>query len=194
MIFIACGFPKQPFKLHSVSETENLCRSKFSVGSVDLVSAGHPGCGNDPEMIIWIAYEGSLPADSGHSGSIPDGWCVLENYRYKQQYRLLETVGNDNLVMLPPAHDAGNPDQTQKHFKTIPHENGHVKILNAAADQILDMKFDPVGDNYINQVRANSPKNSIESKCLFTFKEVDDGPGEVTSILAISTQLIYHVV
>lgn len=165
-------------------ETENLCRSSYSVGGVDLVSAGNPGCGNDPDEYIWIAYEGSLPADSGHSGSIPDGWCVLENYRYKQAYRLLETTG-DNLVMLPFASEAGNPDQTKKHFKTIPHENGQVKILNAAADQILDIKFDPVGNTYINKVGANSPKSSIEGKCLFTFKEVDDGPGEVTSILAI---------
>ena len=40
--------------------------------------------------------------------------------------------------------EGGNPERLEKHFKAIPHETGHVTILNAAADQILDMKFDPV--------------------------------------------------
>ena len=166
-------------------ESENLCRSPFSEGGFDLVSAASPGCGNDPEEYIWIAYEGSLPADSGHSGSVPAGWCVLENYRYKQNYRLLETNGANNWVVLPPSSQSGNPDLIAKHFKAIPHENGHVTILNAAADQILDMKYDSAGSTYILKLGANSPKNSIDRKCQFTFEEVNESPGEVTLILDI---------
>ena len=170
-------------------ESENLCRSPFSEGGFDLVSAASPGCGNDPEEYIWIAYEGSLPADSGHSGSVPAGWCVLENYRYKEHYRLLETNGANNWVLLPPSSQSGNPERLEKHFKAIPHETGHVTILNAAADQILDMKHDSIGNTYtyIWKAGANSPKNSIDGKSQFTFEEVNDSPGEVTLILDIFT-------
>ena len=99
----------------------------------------------------------------------------------------METNAANNWVVLPPQSQRGNPERLEKHFKAIPHENGHVTILNAAAYQILGMKRDSIGHTYIWKVGANSPKNSIDRKCQFTFEEVNDSPGEVTLILDIFT-------
>ena len=170
-------------------DPEFLCRSGYAIGGVDIVSAASPGCGNDPDEYIWIAYEGSLPAASGYSDSIPTGWCVLENHKYKQAYRLLETASDSNWIMsVPNAFSGGYSGQLEKHFKAIPHENGQVAILNSAADQILEMKYDT--SVFVNKFVAGSPKNSKASKSLFTFEEVDAGPGEENSILNFTTQII----
>ena len=188
---LACGFPKKPFKLHFDMESENLCRSPFSEGGFDLVSAGSPGCGNDPEEYIWIAYEGSLPADSGHSGSVPAGWCVLENYRYKEHYRLLETNGANNWVLLPPSSQSGNPERLEKHFKAVPHGNGQVKIVNAAADQILEMKMHETVWKVSSCAQCSM--SSMQLLNLFSLKEVDEGSGKATWNLDVSTQSLYCV-
>ena len=86
-------------------------------------------------------------------------------------------------MSIPYASDGGDPDQQEKHFKAIPHENGQVTILNSAANQILEIDYD--SSAFVNKFIASSPKNSKGSKSLFTFKEVDAGPGEETSILEI---------
>ena len=165
-------------------ESENLCRSPYDTNEFDFVSMGDPGCTNDPAESKWIAYEGSLPEDSDFSGSIPRGWCVLENYAYKEQYRLLKTNNGNNMwVLIPPPRRRGNPEGTYFYFKAIPHGKGQVTILNAAANKILEMKL----HKGIWKVRANIPRNSICTKCLFTIEEVDDGPGKVASISDIST-------
>ena len=180
---LACGFPKKPFKLHSDLISENLCRSGISVDGFDLVSAGHQGCGNDPEEYIWIAYEGSLPADSGHSGSVPAGWCVLENYRYKQNYRLLETNGANNWVLIPPPSEGGNPERLEKHFKAVPHGNGQFKIVNAAGNQILEMKI----NQNVWKVSSMNPMSPMQIQNLFSFKEVDEGSGKASWSLDVSS-------
>ena len=171
-------------------ESENLCRSPYDINGLDFVSMGDPGCTDDPAESKWIAYEGSLPTDSGISGSIPTGWCVLENYRYKEQYRLLKTNGGaDNWVLIPPPRLRGYPEETSRHFKAIPHGKGQVTILNAVVNQILEMRLHHVKSTRIWKVGAIMPSGMclIGSKCAFTVKEVDDGPGKVTSILDIST-------
>ena len=182
--------------MHFDTDSENLCRSGYDVRSgygygFDFVSMGDPGCSGDAEESKWIAYEGSLPTDSGISGSIPTGWCVLENYKYKEQYRLLKTVGfkANNSVLIPPQRLRGDPEATSKHFKAIPHGKGQVTILNAMMNQILEMRLSNVKSTRIWTVGAIMPSGMclIGSKCAFTVKEVDDGPGKVTSILDIST-------
>ena len=182
---LACGFPKQPFKWHFDMESKNLCRSSYAIGGFDMIETG-PGCDNDPAESKWIAYEGSLPTDSGISGSIPTGWCVLENYRYKQHYRLLETKGTNNWVLLPPPSKSGDPERLEKHFKAVPHGNGQVKIVNAAKDQILEMKISET----LWRVSSMNPMSPMQLQNLFSLKEVDEGLGKATWNLDVSTQLL----
>ena len=145
-----------------------------------------PGCDSDVTESKWIAYEGSLPTDSGISGSIPTGWCVLENYRYKKHYRLLETQGTNSWVLLPPPSQRGNPERQEKHFKAVPHGNGQVKIVNAAKDQILEMKIHET----VWKVSSMNSMSPMQLQNLFSLKEVDEGSGKATWNLDVSTQLI----
>ena len=182
--------------MNSVSHSDYLCRSPKSIGADDIVSLGI-NCGNycgvkscDNKENVWIAHEGSLPADSGFSDSIPTGWCVLENHKYKQEFKLLETTAlanGENWISIPI--QKGQPAQTKKHFKAIAHGNEQIQILNAAEDQLLETEFDLHGQS-IYGIGANCPKDSSANQCLFTFGEVEDGPGEVVLILDHSTQLL----
>ena len=148
-----------------------ICRSTKSVGGADIVSLG-VNCGvQDGKEKVWIAYEGSLP---GYSGSIPTGWCVLENGKYKKQFKLLETAANPNsLNKLSIPSENGHPERPRRHFKAIEHDNGQVKILNAEKDKLLKEHF---GVEYF--FRADCSKGSSDNKCLFTFGEAEDAPGE----------------
>ena len=166
--------------MNSVSHSDYLCRSPKSIGADDIVSLGI-NCGNycgvkscDNKENLWIAHEGSLPADSGFSDSIPTGWCVLENGKYKKQFKLLETAANPNsLNKLSIPSENGHPERPRRHFKAIEHDNGQVKILNAEKDKLLKEHF---GVEYF--FRADCSKDSTDNKCLFTFGEAEDAPGE----------------
>ena len=166
-----------------------ICRHTKSVGGADIVSLG-VNCGvQDGKEKVWIAYEGSLP---GYSGSIPTGWCVLENGKYKQQFKLVETAANPNsLNKLSITSENGHPERPRRHFKAIEHGNGQVKILNAEKDKLLKMHF-----GAYNFLRADCSKDSTDNKCLFTFGEAEDGPGEVvlnTGSLNYSIKIIIIV-
>ena len=181
---LACGFPKQPFKWHFDMESKNLCLSSTTIGGFDMIETG-PGCDDDRADSKWIAYDGSLPTESGISGSIPAGWCVLENYNYRQQYRLLEKKGSIqyNWILLSPRSQGGNPERLETHFKAVPHGNGQFKIVNAAGNQILEMKI----NQNVWKVSSMNPMSPMQIQNLFSFKEVDEGSGKASWSLDVSS-------
>ena len=109
--------------------------------------------------------------------------CKKVNYR--QQYRLLEKKGSIqyNWILLSPRSQSGNPERLEKHFKAVPHGNGQFKIVNAAGNQILEMKI----NQNVWKVSSMNPMSPMQIQNLFSFKEVDEGSGKASWCLDVSS-------